>query len=113
MQIRRRTHRLVPAAVLGGLVASVACGVIANGGGGSTQPVAQTCPSSITEDIFPSGCIPSVKPPPGAVDLRGPGELPTLYGIPCKGNNSGTCIGLSQLPTAMAPRPGVIIRTSP
>ena len=113
MRLRQRARRLVPAAVLGGLVASVAGGVIASADGGNAQPVAQTCPSSITEDIFPSGCVPSVKPPPGAVDLRGPGELPTLYGIPCKGSNSGTCIGLSQLPTAMSPGPGVIIRTSP
>jgi hypothetical protein len=58
------------------------------------------CPNSVTGHIFVAGCLPSVNPPPGAVGYRGPDQLATLYGIPCTGSNTNTCIGLSRLQTA-------------
>jgi hypothetical protein len=85
-----------------GFVASLACAPVVAalataGDGNATYQSVQTCPNALTEEIFVAGCLPSVSPPESAVDLRGTGELPTLYGIPCTGSNSGQCIGLSRL----------------
>lgn len=53
------------------------------------------CPNTITGGIYIAGCLPSVNPPADRVNLRGPDQLATIYGIPCTGAD---CIGLSRLP---------------
>lgn len=58
------------------------------------------CPKTITGGIYIAGCLPSVNPPASTVDIRGPNQVPLLYGIPCTGTNFGKCIGLSRLPSA-------------
>ncbi|KDE97740.1 hypothetical protein Y900_002005 [Mycolicibacterium aromaticivorans JS19b1 = JCM 16368] len=79
-------------------------------------PVADPCPTNETSQIYFDGCLPSIDPPQAEVNQRGPNQLPEIRGIPCDGSDSGTCIGLSELPggTAAQPtEPDTQVRSSP
>lgn len=83
----------------------------------ATPPVADPCPTNETSQIYFDGCLPSIDPPQAEVNQRGPpNQLPEIRGIPCDGSDSGTCIGLSELPggTAAQPtEPDTQVRSSP
>ncbi|BBX08226.1 hypothetical protein [Mycolicibacterium aichiense] len=86
----------------------------------AADPIADPCPTSETTQIYFDGCLPSIDSPSPEVNLRGPDQLPEIRGIPCDGSNTGTCIGLSQLPggtpaqpNATADQPDTQVRSSP
>jgi hypothetical protein len=111
MQIRHiPKHLLSAAAVVGFLGASGAS--LAAAGVAEAQAPDMPCPGNIAESLVIQGCLPSTSPPADELDLRGPDEVPKLYGIPCTGANTGTCIGLSRLPSADAPEPDTSVRNS-
>lgn len=108
------TTRLIPVAGFAALIVLAPAAAAAPTGTDDTNTVggSKNCPTTLTGQVY-VGCVPGVIPPPSAVDLRGPGQLPTVYGVPCKGSNSGTCIGLSRLPLAVAPVPDTVVRHHP
>ncbi|MCV7343405.1 hypothetical protein [Mycolicibacterium rhodesiae] len=86
----------------------------------TANPIAEPCPVSEVSQIYFDGCLPSIDPPQAQVDRRGPDQLPEIRGIPCDGSNTGTCIGLSQLPggtpaqsNATPAQPDTQVRSSP
>lgn len=89
----------------------------------SIQPphaVADPCPTNEVSQIYFDGCLPSIDPPQEQVNQRGPNQLPEIRGIPCDGSDTGTCIGLSQLPDgtpaqpdASVPQPDTQVQSSP
>ena len=96
MKVLHLARSLIPIALLASGVVAVSSAQaepseVGDAGTGST-----VCPNTITGGIYIAGCLPSVKPPASKVDLRGPDQVATLYGIPCTGAD---CIGLSRLQT--------------
>ncbi|GAY13344.1 hypothetical protein [Mycobacterium sp. shizuoka-1] len=86
----------------------------------AADAIADPCPTSETTQIYFDGCLPSIDSPSPEVQLRGPDQLPEIRGVPCDGSDSGTCIGLSQLPggtaaqpNATADQPDTQVRSSP
>ncbi|MGY4710811.1 hypothetical protein ACXDF8_14835 [Mycolicibacterium sp. CBM1] len=82
--------------------------------------VADPCPTNETSQIHFDGCLPSIDAPQAQVYQRGPDQLPEVRGIPCDGSDTGTCIGLSQLPggtpaqpDATASQPDTQVRSAP
>ncbi|MCV7217336.1 intersectin-EH binding protein Ibp1 [Mycobacterium crocinum] len=109
-------------AVAGGLMSAAA--VLPAAIGLSFQspiaPSADPCPTNEVTQIYFDGCLPSIDAPQAQVNVRGPNELPEIRGIPCDGSNTGTCIGLSELPggtpaqqEVTAPQPDTQVRSSP
>jgi hypothetical protein len=110
MQRRVSSHRLVSAAAFLGLISSASGFAVATATvAGADAP----CPGNETQSVVVQGCLPSTQPPADDLDLRGPDEVPTINGIPCTGSNTGTCIGLSRLPSADAPEPDTSVHQSP
>lgn len=106
-----RTRPQIFAAGFVGLVgAFTAAGVLASPAEPVSRTVAQNCPNSMTEGIWSAGCLPSVDPPAGQVDNRGPDQLPTVRGIPC----SSDCLDLNRvLPDTDVAEPDTSVRTNP
>ncbi len=57
-----------------------------------------TCPAGESQDVYTSTCTPDLVPnsPPPFSAIPGNPDLPAVDGIPCSGNNSGQCIGLTE-----------------
>lgn len=95
--------------MIGGLVAAAALpaalGVASATSASPATPLADPCPTNEVTQIYFDGCLPSIDPPQGEVNVRGPDELPEIRGIPCDGSNTGTCIGLSRLPGGTPAQP--------
>jgi len=70
------------------------------------------CPGNVAESLVIQGCLPSTQPPADELDTRGPNQVPKVHGIPCTGSDTGTCIGLSRLPSAEAPEPDTSVQQS-
>ena len=93
MALQTRRRQLISAVAVAGLLGGGTAVAAAAQPNQTPQHFAQICPNSMTSSIWIAGCLPSIDPPPRYVDDRGPGQLPTLYGIPCSGND---CLGLSR-----------------
>ncbi|WP_142391351.1 hypothetical protein [Mycobacterium sp. ENV421] len=111
----KSTTRL--ATMIGGLSAAtafpLAMGMIQ---ASPATPIADPCPTNETSQIYFDGCLPSIDPPQAEVNQRGPNQLPEIRGVPCDGSDTGTCIGLSELPGGTAPQPAqpdTEVRSSP
>ncbi len=112
MNLRHLSQRLIPAAaclsIAGGAFGAAAAAASPAGANVSDMP----CPGNVAESLVIQGCLPSTDPPADSLDMRGPDQVPKLRGIPCTGSNSGTCIGLSRLPSADAAEPDTTVRHS-
>lgn len=113
MTTRTSTKTRIQAVVgsfVGVVGVSAAAGVLAAPAGSVSTVEAQNCPNSMTESIWSAGCLPGVDSPQGAVDNRGPNQLPTLRGIPC----SSDCLDLNRvLPDTDTPEPDTTVHTNP
>ena len=110
MRIQTMSKRYLPAAALMGALCASGASLATAG-----TAVAQTdtpCPGNETSSVVVQGCLPSTAPSPDALDQRGPNQVPKIDGIPCTGTNTGTCIGLSRLPSADAPEPDTSVQQS-
>ena len=71
---------------------------------GSSTPSITACPGGETEDQFTNMCVPDIVPNSPASGSTAPvGGLPEISGIPCTGQNTGECIGLSEEQQAEGP----------
>ena len=64
------------------------------------------CPSGESEDTFTTVCTPDLVPNSPEKMTSPVGGLPEIDGIPCTGDNSGQCIGLSEEQQAEGPHGG-------
>lgn len=113
MFLQHLTKRLVPAAACVGIGAG-ALGVataMASPAGADVSDL--PCPGNVAESLVIQGCLPGTEPPSDRLDLRGPNQVPEINGIPCTGDDTGTCIGLSRMPSADVPEPDTSVRHSP
>jgi len=113
MTLRIFSRRMISIAGMVGAAGAAAAMWAGPASATDTFPQGLVCPNTITGQIFIVHCIPDVNPPPHAVNLRGPNQVATLYGIPCTGANTNTCIGLSRLQTANAPKVDTSLRHYP
>ena len=115
MTLRNSTQRLLLAGgfTLAITAAPIAAALIAPAVGPAAPAVA-SCPTGETLDTASGACkpvtdqtVPSLNPiEPGAVSLQPDsitsslpgkqGQLPEINGIPCNGDNTGLCMGLTE-----------------
>ncbi len=112
MRLRHRSTHFLPAAALASFIGCAGAS-LATAATAQAQVPDMPCPGNVSESLVIQGCLPSVDPPADGLDLRGPNQVPKVDGIPCTGSNTGTCIGLSRLPSAEAPEPDTTVRQSP
>jgi hypothetical protein len=113
VKLRHLSTRLVPAAAclsIGG--GALATSIVMASPAAANSP-GMPCPGNVAESLVIQGCLPSTDAPPDSLDMRGPDQVPKLDGIPCTGSNTGTCIGLSRLPSADVTQPDTSVRHSP
>lgn len=107
----------------GGFAAIVAAPVLAGLVGGQPSTPLAYCPEGQELDPTSGACRPltDVAPPtlnplnpenadlqPGSITSSEPGELgrlPEVHGIPCTGDNTGLCIGLTQQDNMLEAKP--------
>ncbi len=114
MNLQHLSKRLIPAAAC----LSIGAGALGRRdrrglAGGRHRSSDMPCPGNVAESLVIQGCLPGTEPPADSLDMRGPDEVPKVNGIPCTGDDTGTCIGLSQLPSADVPEPDTSVRHSP
>ena len=112
MNLRISSTRLVPAAALVSFAATTFGLAVATAAEAGAQVPDMPCPGNVSEALVIQGCLPSTNLPNESLDMRGPDEVPKINGIPCTGSNTGTCIGLSRLPSADAPEPDTSVQQS-
>ncbi len=110
---RGHMSKMMPAALFASLAASAAGFAVATAADAGANVSDMPCPGSVTEALVIEGCLPSTDPSADSLDMRGPNQVPEVNGIPCTGSNTGTCIGLSRLPSADAPEPDTSVQHSP
>ncbi|RDH74206.1 intersectin-EH binding protein Ibp1 [Mycolicibacterium moriokaense] len=111
MDFRLITKQFVPAAACLGFVGFGAA--VAAAGPAQAAVPSLPCPGNVSGSVVVQGCLPSTNASADALEMRGPNQVPKVKGIPCTGSNTGTCIGLSRLPSADAPQPDTSVRHSP